>query len=94
MKSALFAPQFLALSAAALTLSACMETATPQQKVMTSAAAGAAAGALIDNDNRLQGAAIGGVLGTVAGAAMANSDRSNGQCLYRDSYGRQYYAAC
>ncbi len=87
-------PAFLALAAAALTLSACMETATPEQKVMTSAAAGAAAGALIDNDNRLQGAAIGGVLGTVAGAAMVNSTPRNGQCLYRDSYGREYYAPC
>lgn len=87
-------PAFLALTAAAIALSACVQTATPEQKVMTTAAAGAAAGALINDDNRLEGAAIGGVLGTVAGAAMVNSTPRNGQCLYRDSYGREFYAAC
>ena len=87
-------PALIALAIAATSLSACVQNATPEQKVMGAAAAGAAAGALIDNDNRLQGAAIGGVLGTVAGAAMANSQTNTSQCLYRDAYGREYYAAC
>lgn len=82
-----------ALAASALLLSACVQTATPEQTVLGTAAAGAAAGALI-GDNRLEGAAIGGVLGAVAGAAINEQRQSSGRCLYRDAYGREYYAAC
>lgn len=56
---------------------------------------GAAVGAGISGNTRgaLIGAAAGGAGGALIGAATRNSGRQ-GECLYRDARGQQYYAPC
>ena len=52
---------------------------------------GAAIGAAASGD--LGGALIGGALGTAAGALIGSASRPN-ECVYRDSNGSRYVAAC
>lgn len=60
------------------------------------ATVGAASGAIIgqavggNTGSTLAGAAIGGV----AGALIGRASEGNGQCRYRDRYGRVYVARC
>jgi len=82
----------IALPIATLTLAGCMQTAQ-ERTLAGSTATGAAIGAMVNDDNRAEGAAIGAAAGMAAGA-LINATNQPGQCLYRDSYGREYYAPC
>jgi len=77
---------------AMLALGACMET--EDQTLLGTTAAGAATGALLNKKNPGTGAIVGGAVGAVAGSVINENRRSNGKCLYRDRYGREYYARC
>jgi hypothetical protein len=75
-----------------LALGAC-QTAE-QQSVGTGALVGAAIGAAVaDDDDRLEGAIVGGAAGALVGTLIAQSKKS-GDCIYEDAYGRRYTAAC
>jgi outer membrane lipoprotein SlyB len=87
MKPFLMVVPFIALTAAC-------ETQTPQERTLTGAAAGAALGAAIaDDDDRVKGALLGGVAGAAA-AQLIGPHTQQGQCVYRDAYGRQFVAPC
>ncbi|MPM17352.1 YmgG-like glycine-zipper protein [Rhodobacter sp. 140A] len=78
----------------ALALGACMDT-TEDRTLLGTTAAGATAGALLNKKNPGTGAIVGGAVGAVAGSVINENRRgNNGQCLYRDRYGREYYAPC
>lgn len=71
-------------------LAAC-ETQT--QTSITGAAAGAALGASVSGgDDKTKGAIIGGLAGAAAGAYLGRG--KNGQCVYQNSAGQRYTAAC
>lgn len=55
-------------------------------------AGGAALGAIVTPNNRLQGALIGSAVGLAAGSLMGKT--SNGQCLYERPDGTRYTANC
>jgi uncharacterized membrane protein YebE (DUF533 family) len=78
----------------ALALGACMDT-SEDRTLLGTTAAGATAGALLNKKNPGTGAIVGGAVGAVAGSVINENRRgNNGQCLYRDRYGREYYAPC
>jgi len=71
-------------------LAAC-ETQT--QSSVTGAAAGAALGAVVSgDDDKTKGAVLGGLAGAAAGAYLGRG--KNGQCVYQNSAGQRYTAAC
>lgn len=75
-----------------LGLGACQST--QETNTALGAAAGAAVGAAVaDDDDRVEGAVIGGTLGAVAGTLIGRATEP-GQCVYRDSYGRRFIAHC
>ncbi|SFT06233.1 YMGG-like Gly-zipper [Sulfitobacter marinus] len=66
---------------------------TQNQSALTGAAAGAALGAVVSNDSdRAKGAVLGGLAGAAAGGYLGRA--SNGQCVYQNSAGQRYTAAC
>ncbi len=73
----------------ALSLAACE---TQDQTTLASAAAGAAIGAAV-SDNELQGAAIGGIVG-LAAATLLGRSTTPGKCVYQDRNGRKFVADC
>lgn len=80
---------FLMLPLAAL-VAGCQ---TPQQNTMAGAAAGAALGSVIaDDDDKLEGAVIGGIAGAAAGSLIGRN--SQGQCIYRRANGTTFVAPC
>lgn len=77
----------------AAVLAAC-ETTGGDRSTLTGAAAGAAIGAAVaDDDNRLEGAVIGGAAGAAAGNLIGRAN-SPGDCVYRDQFGNRYVAEC
>lgn len=75
-----------------LVLTACQTT--EQRSVGTGALAGAAIGAAVaDDDDRLEGAIVGGAAGAVVGTLIGQAQKP-GDCVYEDRYGRRYVAAC
>lgn len=77
-----------------LTILAACQTQTPAERTLTGAAAGAALGAVVaDDDDRLEGALIGGAVGAAA-AQLIGPATQQGQCVYRDAYGRRFVAPC
>tara|TARA_R110002049_G_scaffold117332_3_gene270671 strand:+ start:66311 stop:66565 length:255 start_codon:yes stop_codon:yes gene_type:complete len=60
---------------------------------LTGAALGAAAGAAVSNDDdKVVGAIIGGAAGAAAGNYIGKTQ--GGKCVYQNSAGQRYYAAC
>ena len=59
-------------------------------------AIGAGTGAVIGGavTNSWGGAAVGAVAGGLVGAAIGESEKRRGYCVYRDRYGRTYEARC
>lgn len=86
-------PALITLPLCALALAGCMET-QQERTLATTTAGGAALGAMITDDDRGRGAAVGAALGMATGAIINANRNQNGQCLYRDRYGRDYYAPC
>lgn len=81
------------VSAMALSLAACNQTAS-QQRVTTGAAVGALGGAAIGGIvDGGRGAAIGAVAGGIGGAAVAGATAPR-DCVRYDRYGRAYRTAC
>lgn len=73
-------------------LAACTEGG-PSQGALTGAALGAAAGAAVSgDDDRVAGALIGGAAGAAAGNYIGRTQ--SGQCIYQNSAGQRYRAAC
>ncbi|MCV2872406.1 glycine zipper domain-containing protein [Defluviimonas sp. WL0050] len=65
-----------------------------QRAVGTGALAGAAIGAAVaDDDDRLEGAIVGGAAGALVGTLIGQA-QNPGDCVYEDAYGRRYVAAC
>ncbi len=79
----------LAIPCAAL-LSACD---TAEQRMVTGAAAGAALGAAVSDDDRAKGAVIGGAAG-LATAALIGQANQPGKCRYRNAAGQEFIADC
>lgn len=77
-----------ALSAASL-LSACDTTG---QSAAAGGLTGAAVGATVADDD-VKGAVIGGAIGAAAGTLISEAQKP-GDCVYRDSAGREYIATC
>lgn len=66
---------------------------TPQQNTLAGAAAGAALGSVVaGDDNRLEGAVIGGIAGAAAGSLIGRN--SQGQCIYRRADGSTFVGPC
>ena len=66
---------------------------TPQQNTLAGAAAGAALGSVVaGDDNRLEGAVIGGITGAAAGSLIGRN--SQGQCIYRRANGTTFTGPC
>ena len=66
---------------------------TQNQSTLGGAAAGAALGAVVSgDDDRAKGAVLGGLAGAAAGAYLGRG--TNGQCVYQNSVGQRYTAAC
>lgn len=73
-------------------LAACQTS--EQRSVGTGALAGAAIGAAVaDDDDRLEGAIVGGAAGALVGTLIGQAQKP-GDCVYEDRYGRRYVAAC
>lgn len=69
-----------------------MTTANP---TATGAVAGALIGAAVaDDDDRLQGALLGGAAGAVAGTLIGRAQNQPDKCVYEDAYGRRFVADC
>jgi outer membrane lipoprotein SlyB len=86
--------RILLLPAFILSVAGCQPTTTSSQNTTTGALAGAAIGAIVaDDDERLEGALIGGTVGAVAGTLIGRTS-TPGNCVYRDAYNRQYIAPC
>ena len=64
---------------------------TAESDALVGGAVGAGAGALITGD--AGGAVVGGVVGAASGVLLGAATRK-GECIYRDSRGRRYIAAC
>lgn len=68
-------------------------TAT-ERGAVTGGAIGAAAGAIVaDDDDALEGAVIGGAIGAATGALIGRASERRGYCEYRDRRGT-YIARC
>ncbi len=66
---------------------------TQNQSTLGGAAAGAALGTVVSGDgDRAKGAVLGGLAGAAAGAYLGRG--ANGQCVYQNSVGQRYTAAC
>ena len=66
---------------------------TPEQNTLAGAAAGAALGSVVaDDDDRMEGAIIGGIAGAAAGSLIGRNDQ--GQCIYRRSDGTTFTGPC
>lgn len=66
---------------------------TQDQTTLAGAAAGAALGSVVaGDDNRLEGAVIGGIAGAAAGALIGRN--SQGQCIYRRQNGSTFVGPC
>ncbi len=66
---------------------------TPGQSALTGAALGAATGAAVSgSDDKIVGALIGGAAGAAAGNYIGRTQ--SGQCVYQNSQGQRYTAAC
>jgi uncharacterized protein YcfJ len=66
---------------------------TQNQSTATGALAGAALGAAVSSsDDRFKGAVIGGIAGGAAGNYVGKSQ--GGKCVYQNSAGQRYTAAC
>lgn len=73
-------------------LAACDGT-TANQGALTGAALGAAAGVAVSNDDdKVAGAIIGATAGAAAGNYIGRTNA--GKCVYQNSAGQRYYAAC
>ena len=60
---------------------------------LAGAAAGAALGSVVaGDDNRLEGAVIGGIAGAAAGSLIGRN--SQGQCIYRRANGTTFVGPC
>jgi len=79
----------LSVAAAAL-LAGCQ---TAEQNTLAGAAAGAALGSVVaDDDDQMEGAIIGGIAGAAAGSLIGRNDQ--GQCIYRRSDGTTFTGPC
>ena len=66
---------------------------TANQGALTGAALGAATGAAVSGgDDKVQGAIIGGLAGAAAGNYIGKTQE--GKCVYQNSAGQRYVAAC
>lgn len=66
---------------------------TAEQNTMAGAAAGAALGSVVaDDDDRLEGAVIGGIAGAAAGSLIGRN--TQGECIYRRSDGSTFTGPC
>ncbi|MGC1503382.1 MAG: hypothetical protein WA782_04490 [Sulfitobacter sp.] len=66
---------------------------TQDRTLAASTLAGAAIGATVSgSDDKAKGAIIGGAAGLAAGSLIAR--QQNGQCVYQNSAGQRYTAAC
>ena len=66
---------------------------TNNQGALTGAALGAVTGAAVSgDDDRVAGALIGGAVGAAAGNYVGRNN--NGNCVYENSAGQRYTAAC
>ncbi|QUJ75893.1 glycine zipper 2TM domain-containing protein [Sulfitobacter albidus] len=66
---------------------------TPNQAALTGAALGAATGVAVSgDDDKVVGALVGGAAGAAAGNYIGRAN--NGQCVYQNSAGQRYTAAC
>ena len=86
-------PALIALPLCTLALAACMET-QEERTLDGTTAGGAAVGAMLNDRHPATGAAVGAAVGMATGAIINGTRNQNGQCLYRDNYGREYYAPC
>lgn len=83
--------QTLLLAILGLGVAACTPT---DQTTLGGAATGAVLGAAVSgDDDRVEGAIIGGAVGAVAGNMIGRANTPN-DCVYQDSYGRRYVARC
>ncbi len=66
---------------------------TQNQSTAAGALTGAALGAAVSNDSdNIKGALIGGIAGAAAGNYLGRSQ--SGKCVYQNSAGQRYTAAC
>ena len=66
---------------------------TQNQTTAAGALTGAALGAAVSNDDdNIKGAIIGGIAGAAAGNLLGRTQ--NGNCVYQNSAGQRYTAAC
>ena len=73
-------------------LAAC-QTLPDNQGALTGAALGAAAGAAVSgDDDKVQGALVGAAVGAAAGNYIGQTQ--SGKCVYQNSAGQRYTAAC
>jgi Glycine zipper 2TM domain len=79
----------LMLPICAFALAGCQ---TEGQNAAVGALGGAAVGAAV-SDNEVQGALIGAAVG-VAASTLVKPRNAQGQCTYRDQYGRTFLANC
>lgn len=75
-------------------LAACQQPMASDQNVTTGALTGAAVGAIAsDDDDRLEGAALGGLAGAAVGGLVSAANQPR-QCTYRYPSGYSYVAPC
>ena len=75
-------------------LAGCVTNGTQPSNAVTYGATGALIGAAVaDDDNRLEGAALGGAAG-LAAATLLGPSNTQGNCVYRDSRGQRIVAPC
>lgn len=85
------APIFAVTAAALIALAGC-DTQNQTDATIVGATGGAIAGGLATGS--IAGAVAGGVVGGVAGNLVGKATDQPGQCLYRNSAGQTYKAAC
>jgi hypothetical protein len=81
--------KILAVAAVMGMLASCTST---EKGTAIGAGSGAVIGGLVTNS--WGGAAVGAVGGGLVGAAIGESQKRQGYCVYRDRYGRNYEARC
>ncbi len=76
-------------------IAGCVDTGTQaNNNAVTYGATGALIGAAVaDDDDRLQGAALGGAAG-LAAATLLGPSNTQGNCVYRNSRGQRIVAPC